>query len=343
MFRNLRNLSNEHFSLNSNRDSASDRQLLDAYSHAVVSVVETVSPAVVNIDVKRWVTGYRRSFAPVTEKVQGNGSGFVFTDDGYILTNSHVVRGASQIQVTMSDGRNYDAENIGDDPDLDVAIIRIHAPNLTVARLGDSQAVRVGQLAIAIGHPYGFQTTVTTGVISAVGRSFRSSSGKLIDNIIQTDAALNPGNSGGPLVTSAGEVIGINTAIVLSAQGICFAVPINTAKNVIPALMRHGKVDRAYLGIGGQNIQISRRMMLFHELASDSGIFVMYVERNSPASRAGLEADDVIIGFNRQPLSNMDELQKLLTPAKIGMRSQLTILRNHRKLTIEIIPTSAPN
>lgn len=340
MFRNLRHLSNENSGSNSRHHSASDDQLLDAYSDAVVNVVEAVSPAVVNIDVKRWVTGYRRSFTPFTQEVQGNGSGFVFTPDGYILTNSHVVHGASQIQVTMSDGRTYEAENIGDEPDLDVAVIRIHTPNLTIAKLGDSQKVRVGQLAIAIGHPYGFQTTVTAGVISAVGRSFRSPSGKLIDNILQTDAALNPGNSGGPLVTSRGEVIGINTAIVMAAQGICFAVPINTAKNIIPALMRSEKPQRAYLGIGGQNVKLSQRMVLSHELATDSGIFVMYVEHNSPAEQAGLQDGDVIVGFNRQPLHSMDELQKLLTPRTIGVRSQLTILRHNRKLVLDIVPST---
>ncbi len=343
MFRNLRMLNHNNFAMNLKHNSESDEQLLDAYSHAVVRVVETVSPAVVNIDVKRRIPGYRPSFPPISREIQGNGSGFIFTPDGYILTNSHVVEGASQIQVTLADGRNYAASLVGDDPDMDVAIIRIHAENLTVARLGDSQAVKVGQLAIAIGHPYGFQTTVTTGVISAVGRSFRSASGKLIDNIIQTDAALNPGNSGGPLVTSTGEVIGINTAVAIAAQGICFAIPINSAKNIIPALMRHGKTQRAYIGIGGQNVQVSRRIMLFNELVSDAGIFIMYVEPKSPAANAGLREGDVIVGFNRKPVRNMDELQKMLTPDKIGVRSQLTILRNQQKFTTDIIPIPASN
>ncbi|WP_026734665.1 S1C family serine protease [Fischerella sp. PCC 9605] len=315
-----------------------DEQLLDAYSQAVINVVEKVSPTVVNIDVQRFLTGRSRNYQPLTQEVRGNGSGFIFTQDGYILTNSHVVHDASKIQVTLSDGRSYDAEMIGDDPDTDLAVIRIHAPNLIAARLGDSQSLRVGQLAIAIGHPYGFQTTVTTGVISALGRSFQSRSGKLIENIIQTDAALNPGNSGGPLVTSHAEVIGINTAIVMAAQGICFAVPINTAKMVIPALMRYGQIRRGYIGIGGQNVHISRRLMLSHELAVDTGIFVMYVEANSPAAKAGLQEGDVIVGFNNRPLRSIEDLQKLLTPESIGVRSQLTILRKNRKLVVGIVP-----
>ncbi len=320
-----------------------DEQLLDAYSQAVINVVEKVSPTVVNIDVQRWLTGRNRNYQPLAQEVRGNGSGFIFTPDGYILTNSHVVHDASKIMVTLSDGRSYNAEMIGEDPDTDVAVIRIHAPNLVAARLGNSQSLRVGQLAIAIGHPYGFQTTVTTGVISALGRSFKSRSGKLIENIIQTDAALNPGNSGGPLVTSHGEVIGINTAIVMAAQGICFAIPINTAKILIPALMRYGQVRRAYIGIGGQNVQISRRIMLFNELAVDSGIFIMYVEPNSPAEKAGLREGDVIVGFNNLPLSSIEDLQKLLTSEHIGVRSQLTILRNNRKFTLNILPEESPN
>lgn len=318
------------------RDSV-DEQLLDAYSQAVINVVEKVSPSVVNIDVQRRVRGRNRGF-PTVQEVRGNGSGFIFTPDGYILTNSHVVESASQIQVTLSGGRSYDAEIIGDDPDTDLAVVRIHAPNLVAAPLGDSQSLRVGQLAIAIGHPYGFQTTVTTGVISALGRSFKSPSGQVIENIIQTDAALNPGNSGGPLVTSHGEVVGINTAVFMAAQGICFAIPINSAKNVIPSLMRHGKVRRGYIGIGGQNARISSRIALYHELSTDTGVFVMFVEPNSPADKAGLQEGDVIVGFNRQPLGSIDDLHSHLTPENIGVRSQLTILRRDRKLNLTIIP-----
>ncbi len=342
MFRNLGWVSNDNFAPDNSRspqnNPKTDEQLLDAYSQAVINVVEKVSPTVVNIDVQKWMTGRGRNYQPLTQEVRGNGSGLLFTQDGYILTNSHVIHGASKIQVTLSDGRSYDAEMIGDDPDTDLAVIRIHAPNLIAARFGDSQALRVGQLAIAIGHPYGFQTTVTTGVISALGRSFQSRSGKVIENIIQTDAALNPGNSGGPLVTSHGEVIGVNTAIVMAAQGICFAVPINTAKMVIPTLMRYGQVQRGYIGIGGQNVQISRRIMLFNELAVDTGIFVMHVEPNSPAKKAGLLQGDVIVGFNNSPLRGIEDLQKFLTPERVGVRSQLTVLRNNRKLLVDIVP-----
>ncbi|NJL10102.1 MAG: trypsin-like serine protease [Calothrix sp. SM1_7_51] len=346
MFRNLRMLSNDDDSGSSRKGTSqntphSDEQLLDAYSQAVINVVEKVSPAVVNIDVQRRV----RSRNPYQQspEVSGNGSGFIFTRDGFVLTNSHVVHDASKIEVTLSDGRTYEAQIIGDDPDTDVAVIRIHAPNLVAAKLGDSQSLKVGQLAIAIGHPYGFQTTVTTGVISALGRSFRSQSGKLIDNIIQTDAALNPGNSGGPLVTSHGEVVGINTAVIISAQGICFAVPINAAKIVIPSLMQYGRVRRGYIGIGGQNVQISRRIMLFNELSVDTGIFIMFVEPNSPADKAGLQEGDVIVGFDGKALSCIDDLHKFLTPDRIGMRSQLTILRRNQKLMLTIVPEASPN
>ncbi|MCC5636928.1 trypsin-like peptidase domain-containing protein [Nostoc sp. CHAB 5844] len=325
------------------RSSTTDGQLLDAYSQAVINVVEKVSPAVVHIDVEKFVRERHSYYQKLPRELRGNGSGFIFTPDGYILTNSHVVHGASKIEVTLADSRSYSGEVIGEDPDTDLAVVRIHAPNLVAARLGNSQSLRVGQVAIAIGHPYGLQTTVTTGVISAVGRSFRSESGKVIENIIQTDAALNPGNSGGPLVTSYGEVIGINTAIVMMAQGLCFAVPIDTAKRVIPVLMKHGKIQRAYIGIGGEDVQISRRIMLFHELLGDTGIFVMFVEPNSPAEKAGLQEGDVIVGFNHQSLVRTDDLQKLLTPDRIGVRSQLTILRHHQKRVINIVPEPSPN
>lgn len=316
----------------------SDEQLLDAYSQAVISVVEQVSPAVVNIDVQRQITSRRRNYQNFTQEVQGNGSGFIFTPDGYILTNSHVVHDASKIEVTLADGRRFPAEMIGDDPETDLAAIRIYAPNLVAARLGDSQSLRAGQLAIAIGNPYGFQTTVTTGVVSALGRSFRSKSGRLIDNVIQTDAALNPGNSGGPLVTSHGEVIGVNTAVIMSAQGICFAVPINTAKIVLGQLMKDGKVRRGYIGVGGQNVQLPRRVVLFHELSVESGVLVISIEPNSPAQKAGLQEKDVIVGLNNQPLASIDDLHKVLTHEQVGVRSQLTILRRTEKLVLSIIP-----
>jgi S1-C subfamily serine protease len=322
--------------------SGADEQLLDAYSQAVISVVEKVSPAVVNIDVHRQLRSRRRNNQTFMQEVRGNGSGFVFTQDGYILTNSHVVHDATKIEVTLSDGRNFTAQLIGDDPDTDLAVIRIDAPNLVAAKLGDSQLLRAGQLAIAIGNPYGFQTTVTTGVISALGRSFRSRSGRLIDNIIQTDAALNPGNSGGPLVTSHGEVIGVNTAVIMSAQGICFAVPINTAKMIIGTLIRDGKVRRGYIGIGGQNVPLPRRVVLFHELSLEGGVLVISTEENSPAQKAGLQEGDVIVGINQQPIANIDDLHKLLTHDQVGVRSQLTILRRSQKLVVDIVPEESP-
>ncbi|WP_250123156.1 trypsin-like peptidase domain-containing protein [Chroococcidiopsis sp. CCMEE 29] len=340
--------SNSNFETEGMRSPATtptaDEQLLDAYSQAVISVVENVSPAVVNIDVQRQLRGRRSNNQSFAQEVQGNGSGFIFTGDGYILTNSHVVHGASKIEVALSDGRRFLAEMIGDDPDTDLAVIRIHAPNLVAARLGDSQSLRSGQLAIAIGNPYGFQTTVTTGVVSALGRSFRSRSGRLIDNIIQTDAALNPGNSGGPLVTSHGEVIGVNTAVIMSAQGICFAVPINTAKMIIGPLIKEGKFRRGYIGVGGQNVPLPRRVVLFHELSVESGVLAISIEPNSPAQTAGLREGDVIVGLNNQPIANIDDLHKVLTHEGVGVRSQLTILRRSEKLVLSILPEeSKPN
>lgn len=320
----------------------SDEKLLDAYSQAVINVVEKVSPAVVNIDVQRQLKGLRRNNQTFSQEVRGNGSGFIFTPDGYILTNSHVVHDASKIEVTLSDGRSYAAQMIGDDPDTDLAVIRINAPNLVAARLGDSQSLRAGQLAIAIGNPYGFQTTVTTGVVSALGRSFRAKSGRLIDNMIQTDAALNPGNSGGPLVTSHGEVIGINTAVIMSAQGICFAVPINTAKMILMPLIKDGKVRRGYIGVGGQNVPLPRRVVLFHELSVESGVLLISIEHNSPAQKAGLQEGDVIVGLNNQPIASIDDLHKVLTHEQVGMRSPLTIIRRTEKLVLDIVPEESP-
>jgi S1-C subfamily serine protease len=316
----------------------SDEKLLDAYSQAVMHVVEKVSPAVVNIDVQRQLKGMRRNNQSFSQEVRGNGSGVIFTPDGYILTNSHVVHNASKIDVALSDGRSYPAQLIGDDPDTDLAVIRIDAPNLVAAKLGDSQSLRAGQLAIAIGNPYGFQCTVTTGVISALGRSFRARSGRLIDNIIQTDAALNPGNSGGPLVSSHGEVIGINTAVIMSAQGICFAVPINTAKTILMPLIKEGKVRRGYIGVGGQNVNLPRRVVLFHELAVESGVLIISVENNSPAQTAGLREGDIIVGLDDRPIASIDDLHKILTHHQVGVRSPLTILRRTEKLVIEIVP-----
>src|SRR5271166_1660330 len=271
-----------------------DAALLDAYSQAVVSAAQAISPSVLKIDVAQ--AGKSRSGAP--RERQGGGSGFVFTPDGLILTNSHVVHDATRITVSLPDGRRAPAHTIGDDPATDLAVIRIDAPGLVAAPLGDSQRLRVGQLAIAIGNPYGFQYTVTAGVVSALGRSLRSYSGRLIEDVIQTDASLNPGNSGGPLVTSDGQVIGVNTATIMGAQGLCFAIGINTAKFVAGRLLQEGRIRRAYIGVEAQTVPLHRRLVRFYDLPQESGVVVMSVEESSPARRAGLRQNDVIIALD---------------------------------------------
>jgi S1-C subfamily serine protease len=297
-----------------------------------------VNPSVVNIDVrKRPREKQTTRFRPPGE-LRGNGSGFIFTPDGFILTNSHVVHHADKMMVTLPDGRHLEGDLVGEDPDTDLAVVRVNGSNFLAAPLGDSQKIRVGQLAIAIGNPYGFQCTVTSGVVSALGRSLRSISGRLIDNILQTDAALNPGNSGGPLVTSRGEVIGVNTAMILAAQGICFAIGINTAKFVAGRLIKEGKIKRSYIGLGGQNVPLLRRMVRFYHLPVESGILVVSIEENSPAQRAGLSEGDVIVGFDSQPIAGIDDLHRRLTEEKVGVRTKLTILRRTEKLDLLIIP-----
>jgi len=301
--------------------------LLDAYSEAVISAAERVSPSVVKIEVQQ--QGRRG----------GAGSGFVFTPDGFILTNSHVVHSASGIEVVLPDGERYRADKVGDDPDTDLAVVRITAPNLIPVTLGDSQAIRVGQVVIAIGNPYGFQATVTSGVVSALGRSLRSQTGRLIDNVIQTDAALNPGNSGGPLVTTVGEVIGVNTAIILPAQGICFATAINTAKFVAARLIKDGRIRRGYIGVAGQNAPLHRLLVRAHHLPIGTGIFVVSVEQNSPAARAGVQEGDIIVALNDDAVPDIDALHRLLTDYQPGVRPRLTILRGAEKLALYIEPT----
>lgn len=309
--------------------SRRDDELLDAYSRAVVGAADTVSPSVVNIEVWQPMRG---------GEMQSGGSGFIFTPDGFILTNSHVVHGAEKIDVTLLDGRRFRAQMVGDDPGTDLAVIRINAPNVAAVRLGDSQAVRVGQLVVAIGNPYGFQCTVTAGVVSALGRSLRSFSGRLIDSVIQTDAALNPGNSGGPLVTSRGDVIGVNTAVITPAQGICFAIGINTAKFVVASLIKDGKVRRSYIGVGGQNVPLHRRIVRFHDLPVESGVMVASIETDSPAMRAGLHKGDIIVGFGGTPIAGIDELHKLLTQEKVGTSYPILLIRGTEKIHVNIIP-----
>jgi len=318
-------------------DAPSDSALLDAYSNAVISASEKISPSVVKIDVAQ--AGRSRSGEP--RERQGGGSGFVFTPDGLILTNSHVVHGATRIQVSFSDGHRFPAHTIGDDPATDLAVIRIDAPQIVAAPLGDSQKLRVGQLAIAIGNPYGFQYTVTAGVVSALGRSLRSYSGRLIDDVIQTDASLNPGNSGGPLVTSDGRVVGVNTATIMGAQGLCFAIGINTAKFVAGRLLRDGRIRRAYIGVEAQTAPLHRRLVRFYDLPQESGVIVSAVTPGSPAQRAGLREGDVIVALDGKAVAGVDDLHRLLTDAHVGVSSSLTVLRWTEKLELQVVPQEA--
>jgi S1-C subfamily serine protease len=324
-----------------------DAGLLDSYSRAVTAAVERVSPSVVNVEVhqmQRPIRGRARSGEPRSgepRERRGGGSGFVFTPDGLILTNSHVVHDATRIEVTLADGRRAPAHTIGDDPATDLAVIRIDVSGLQAVPLGDSQQLRPGQMAIAIGNPYGFQSTVTAGVISALGRSLRSYSGRLIEDVIQTDAALNPGNSGGPLVDSRGQVIGVNTATILPAQGICFAIGINTAKFVASRLLRDGRIRRSYIGVSAQTVPIHRRVVRFYGLARETGVVIVGVEDRSPARTAGLREGDVIVALEEKPVAGVDDLHRLLTDAQVGARCTLTVIRHTEKLVLPIFPEEA--
>jgi S1-C subfamily serine protease len=316
-----------------------DSALLDAYSAAVTNAVKRVSPSVVNIEVHQSVRSRRRSDQP--QERSGGGSGFIFTPDGLILTNSHVVHDATRIEVTVADGRKLPARTIGDDPATDLAVIQIEGGGLTAASLGDSQKLQVGQLVMAIGSPYGFQSTVTAGVVSALGRSLRSYSGRLIEDVIQTDASLNPGNSGGPLVASDGRVVGVNTATILPAQGICFAIGINTAKFVASRLLRDGRIRRSYIGVSAQTAPIHRRLVRYYDLPKETGVIVLAAEANSPAQRAGLREGDVIVALDGQPVAGVDDLHRVLSDVRAGSRSELVVLRGTDRLRVGIVPEEA--
>ena len=313
----------------------SDSVLLDAYSTAVVSAAERVSPSVAKIEVTQ-KAGTARNGEP--RERHGGGSGFVFTPDGLVLTNSHVVHNASRIDVSLPDGRRCPAHLIGEDPATDLAVVRIDAPSLPSVQLGDSQKLRVGQLAIAIGNPYGFQYTVTAGVVSALGRSMRSYSGRMIDDVIQTDAALNPGNSGGPLVASDGTVIGVNTATIMGAQGLCFAIGINTAKFVASRLLQKGRIQRAYIGVEAQTVPLHRRVVRFYDLAQETGVMVVGVTKDSPAARCGLREGDVILAFAGQPVAGVDDLHRLLTDTQVGVKNTIAVLRHTERVELTMVP-----
>ncbi len=310
-----------------------DAVLLDAYSRVVSGVARTVSPSVLRIDVRRRGRPRRGN-----DRSGGSGSGFVFAADGFALTNSHVVHGAHRIQAVGSDGRRFEAELVGDDPHTDLAVIQIRGEDLVKADLGDSRAIQVGQLVVAIGNPYGFQCTVTAGVVSGLARSMRSRTGRLIDNVIQTDAALNPGNSGGPLVDSRGAVIGVNTAIIMNAQGVCLAIPVNTARFVATRLIAYGRVKRSSLGLGGQDVPLPAALVLRHQLDVTTGVLVVAVEDGSSADRAGLAEGDVIIELDGQAVSGVDDLHRMLTDERVGVACTITVVRGDATLTLEVTP-----
>lgn len=316
-----------------------DAPLFDAYSQAVTQAAKTIGPSVVKIDVrlKAQQAPNGRMFHP-----RGSGSGFIFTPDGFILTNSHVVHDAAIIKVNLADGRKAEATLVGDDPHTDLAVLRVDLPNLTAVTFADSSAIQVGQLAIAMGNPYGFAATVTAGVVSALGRTFRTQSGRLLDDVIQTDAALNPGNSGGPLVDARGHVIGVNTAVILPAQGICFAISANVAKWVAGRLIKDGRITRSYIGVAGQNVPLPRRTVRVHQLAHGTAVLVAAIEDDSPAAQAGMEEGDLIVAFAGKAIADIDDLHRQLTAERIGVVMDVRVLRGSESVTLHIRPAEAP-
>jgi S1-C subfamily serine protease len=330
--------------INAMKAEREDRELLDAYSQTVTSVAEAVSASVVKIEVQgppQEPRDPRRrgQRPPHQDEAAGSGSGFVVTPDGYVLTNSHVVSGAKRITVVLPGGERAAANLVGDDPATDLAVVRVDGSHLPTLSFASSSDLRVGQIAIAVGNPYGFDCSVTAGVVSALGRSLRTKSGHLVDDVIQTDAALNPGNSGGPLVDSRGGVIGVNTAMIMPAQGLCFAIASNTASFVMGKLIHEGRIRRAYLGVAGQNVPLHRRVVRFHNLPHETGVFVVSTEPDSPAARAGLRDGDLIVAYGGKPISGIDDLHKLLTEAQSGVASPLTIIRNLEKKVLTVQPT----
>jgi len=319
------------------RSSNPDAPLLDAYSNTVIGVTQKVSDAVVQIKVKKKKIAQKRP-AKKGQQPFGTGSGFIISSDGFIVTNSHVINGAIGIEVVLQDGRTFSGKLIGDDPATDIAVLQIDAKNLRPISFGNSDEVQAGQLAIAIGNPYGFQYTVTAGVVSALGRSLRTQNGRLIDDVLQTDAALNPGNSGGPLLNSRGEVIGVNTAVILSAQGLCFAVASNLAAYVASKLILEGKVKRAYIGIGGQVVKFNQNLRKRFQLEIPSGVFVQDIDADGPPYNAELQQSDVILYLNDTAVPTIDDLHKLLNEKMINQPIILTVLRKGKKVKVKVIP-----
>ncbi len=313
-----------------------EEEILDAYSQAVVGAVERVGPAVVSVGlVRRAPEPLRRRGLP---EVRGIGSGVILTPDGYVLTNSHVVRGADRLEVRLVDGREFTARVVGEDPHTDLAVLQLPASGLPAATLGDSSKLRVGQLVVAIGNPLGFAATVTAGVVSALGRTLRSETGRLIENVIQTDAALNPGNSGGPLVNGRGEVVGINTAVIAGSQGLCFAIPVNTVKWVAAQLIQYGRVRRAYLGIAASTAPVDRSLALRHRLSMPTAVRVVEVQPDSAAERAGLRGGDLIVELEGRSVRNLDDLQAVLGQHPPGVPLTVHVIRNGQRLVVETIP-----